>query len=367
MNDDHEELYWSEEVIAPPPRDEVAVANYLLQNYTIYPVDAARLVLELLERCPNLDTTSHDTTVNSCREIIQCGVEAYVATQQSVSFKDAVESLRQYRNSARERTLSEIRQICKRIMREAPEWQELIVRNINTAMCQQTIERIFHTVPMQRKAKRILHAVFAHAKQNGWCAGNPLDLVIFAPYREKPISALPIREVLKLLHTVEKPEHELCAAAVGIMLWAGVRPHELMRLCHGDINFEDRVITIPACHSKTGGARQVTMYPPLYYWLRKHIHYYHPEAPIVPMAWNARWLRLRRDAGFSRWVPDILRHTFASYHLKYYKNLSALQVDMGHTTLELLRTRYLAMQHVTGKAAKIFWEYGVPRRTVSSE
>ena len=55
------------------------------------------------------------------------------------------------------------------------------------------------------------------------------------------------------------------------------------------------------------------------------------------------------------WQQDVLRHTFASYHLKHFKNLVQLQIEMGHSTPDLLRTRYLNMRDITKEHARLFW------------
>lgn len=338
-------------------------AEYLLKDSQLQPVDAARLIMELLEASPGKDQLSINELMCHCREVINMGLKAKESMTHTVKFIDAVKSLEFYKNSVRERTMSEIRQICRRILRSSPEWRKITMREVDTEFCQRTIESIFPTVPMQRKAKRILHSVFTHAIMCGWCSTNPLDLVVLAPYVEKPIRALMLDEVKSLLETAMKPRYKPCAAAVGIMLWAGIRPSEVQRLKWSDIDFEERVITVPANHSKTGGARHVTIYAPLYYWLRKCKPIYLPSSSIVPASWLTRWNELRRAAGFVEWVPDVLRHTFASYHLKHFRDINALLMDMGHASPQQLRTRYLSMQNVTKKSAKAFWEYGVPSST----
>lgn len=342
------------------PQD-LRTATYLLQSYPLGVSDAARLIIELLENSSGFDMTDSTKVLQYCRTIIGMGLQSHQLSRQTVSFKDAVAALLLFKNSVRKRTLSEIRQICKRIMFSDSAWEKLTMRQIDTKMCQHTIEHTFPTVPMQRKARRILHAVFSYAKLNGWCSVNPLDLVVLPAYKERPIRALSIAQIISLLETVKKKEYRECAAAVGLMLWAGIRPQEIERLHFRDIRFEDRVITIPPYHSKTGGSRHVILYPPLHYWLTQRALLLLPEVRIVPRNWVNKWAKVRKAAGFHEWVPDVLRHTFASYHLKYFRDIGVLQLDMGHSTPQQLRTRYLAMENVTKEAAKIFWEYGVPR------
>ena len=64
---------------------------------------------------------------------------------------------------------------------------------------------------------------------------------------------------------------------------------------------------------------------------------------ICPPNWCRRWAGLHRAAGFPRWQQDVLRHTFATHHLTTFRNYAELQLEMGHRSATLLRTRYIAM------------------------
>ena len=75
----------------------------------------------------------------------------------------------------------------------------------------------------------------------------------------------------------------------------------------------------------------------------------------LPRNWNRRWQALRRAAGFSHWVPDVLRHTFATYHACTFRNLPALQCEMGHSSTALLRTRYVNTTAIAPRDARRFW------------
>ena len=73
----------------------------------------------------------------------------------------------------------------------------------------------------------------------------------------------------------------------------------------------------------------------------------------IEKKWQKRWLELRRSAGFTRWVPDVCRHTFATYHAAHFRNLPELQLEMGHRDVSLLRSRYMAP--ALRRTAKEFW------------
>ena len=71
-----------------------------------------------------------------------------------------------------------------------------------------------------------------------------------------------------------------------------------------------------------------------------------PESPrVCPRNWNRRWRKIRQESGFGeRWVQDVLRHTYASHHAKHFRDLPRLQLNMGHRSQSLLRSRYVNMR-----------------------
>ena len=134
-----------------------------------------------------------------------------------------------------------------------------------------------------------------------------------------------------------------------------MRPNEVSRLKWEDIDFSEKVITVKKENSKTGGARQIEMCPVLREWLdplKKK-----SKAKICPKNWLRKWKSLREDAGFKHiWVNDVLRHTYASYFAKRFRDLPRLQLNMGHRDLSLLRSRYVNMVGIKKSDAKAFFE-----------
>ncbi len=173
--------------------------------------------------------------------------------------------------------------------------------------------------------------------------------------QEGEVVALTWENIQRLLQIAKLAPHRDCRPALGIMLWAGVRPAEMRRLHWEDIDWDDDVIMISARHSKTGGARCITLHPVLRRWLRKLCDGEKLSGLICPLGWKKLWYNLRKEAGVLPWRQNVLRHTFASYHLKHFRNPSQLQIEMGHSTPELLRTRYLNMRGITREHARLFW------------
>ena len=136
-----------------------------------------------------------------------------------------------------------------------------------------------------------------------------------------------------------------------LMLYGGIRPTEVSRLQERDFDWDGKQVIIRPTVSKTGGGRTVPL---------RGIQGIRKKDRIIPQGWNRKWKALRRAAGFRHWVPDICRHTFASYHAAYFRNLPELQLEMGHRDTSLLRSRY--MVPARRKDAEAFWQgAGLPR------
>lgn len=309
--------------------------------------EAVRLGIELAESCRGRG----NARLRRCREIIRAGAEACRQSRLSICFSHALQKMMHLKSDRRNRTLSEIKSITKRILRMEPSIAASKLTTLQHYPWQNTIQRIFPTRRQQNKARVILHGVFDLGIQQGWCSFNPMKRVTVQRHQETEILPLSIEKVQTLLRTAQQPRHRPCMAALGIMLWAGVRPAEVERLSYEDIDFKEKIISLRPTHSKTGGCRHIPMAPVLQAWLTNC----QQGSRICPANWPRRWKALRQAAGIIPWQQDVLRHTFASYHLKKYQNLTLLQVSMGHRSAHLLQTRYLNMRGLTHASAQRFW------------
>lgn len=319
--------------------------------------DALRLAQELLERviAPNLRGIR---LLNRCRDIISLGSEAYKRARHSVSFARAVEVSLQERAERRARTTYELRNICRRLMEKTPELSAKNLRDITPELCRHVLDGVAHSELQFTKARAVLHSVFSCAIRHGWCAANPVDAIPRPTLQEAEVHPLPWADLCSLLRTAAQQEHRCCMPAVGLMLWAGVRPAELRRLRWEDIDWQEKVISLKPQHSKTGGCRHITLQPVLISWLKQERRTPMKQGSICPPNWLRRWKALRHAAGINHWQQDVLRHTFASYHLKRWHDLPRLQEEMGHRSARLLRTRYLSMHGITTRHARQFWTPG---------
>lgn len=273
-------------------------------------------------------------------------------TMPHISFGEAVRASLKARIHRRYKTRLELKSYTSRMLRYK-DIAERPIQQLNIADCNEMMDNVFCSSPhVRRKAQSVLHSIFAYAARHGWCDHNPAEGIDLVPPQEKTIHPLTITQIKKLLRVCQKPRFKEMEPAVRLMLWCGIRPAEVQRLRWGDIDPKEKLVYVDPQHSKTGGARAIPLRGGAIRLIRN------PGTPgerIVPKNWNNRWKEVRRAAGFRTWQQDALRHSFASYHLKYFHNLLLLQEEMGHRDNNLLRTRYLNHRYLTSLSAKQFF------------
>ena len=293
--------------------------------------------------------------VRRARRCIVAGAEELKKQERTVSFEKAVAAALEARRERRVRTVYDFRYFTRRFMKRCPGLARRKVRAISAQECARYIEMAFDTPRQRQKARLILSGVFGTAVKRGWCSENPVSKVEAPRVVEKQVPILSPQEIKDLRQTAESYQGGSCAAAVGMMLYAGIRPHEVVRLSWAQVDFRERAIYILPQHSKTGGARRVTIHKPLLRILRAHRRA--DGERICPSGWLRHWRELRRAAGWGGdkpWPQDALRHTFASYHLSHFRSYAELQVEIGHRDATLLRTRYVDQRPVVN--ARVFWD-----------
>lgn len=314
--------------------------------------DAVRLVLDLYDHVPEKMRRSADACFLRMKEMVELGAEAHRMRHATRPLSEVMELSISARLHRRFATRSDLRYFACRILRSAPEAGGRPLRAMSTRECRGILARAFHTPAQYRKGRAFLSSVFAYGVRQEWCAENPVRRIEVPVVREDEIKPLSMEEISRLLNVAGGAEFRAIAPALGLMLWAGIRPNEVRRLQAEDVDLAHGFVYVKPRHSKTGGGRQVPIRPALSRWLQRH---------GMPCAWSLsgwsrRWRALRAAAGFERWQQDVLRHTFASYHVLCFADLPMLQLEMGHRSVELLRTRYVNVLRLRREECHRFFE-----------
>lgn len=232
---------------------------------------------------------------------------------------------------------------------------KVLVSEITTRQLEKALGQQFNTPRQLLNAKRTIRPAFSYAIRRGYAAKNPFDQMELTKVPKKEICSLTIDQCKAAFNACTdhrkndalKKSYRLdcsdCTPALAVMLFAGVRPKEMERLDWSAIHFDHEVITIGQGVAKTRTMRNIPIAPNLRDWLELT-----PEAerhgPIVPTNWKEKIKAIRHLAKFSH-LQDVLRHSFASYHLAAYADLKSLQEAMGHSTSEMILMHYRAIVH----------------------
>lgn len=327
------------------------IQNQTQQQGQIDTEAISRLLIQFTKEAGLLANNEQDI-LQAFRHTIQQGINQMVQTRTSVTFRHAAKESLKARQYRRPSTRADLQSFIQRMLRNS-EFSKRLLRDISVSECRCMLNDIFgHSAHSYRKAKTILHSVFSYGIKQGWCSVNPAKSIESPPVVEERIEILKTRQINALVRTCECPEFSCMAPAVYLMLWCGIRPGEVRRLRWRDIDPKEQVVYIEGIHSKTGGARAI----PLRGEALKLCTRRGAESEyIAPRNWIRLWKRCRTRAGIRKWQPDVLRHTFASLHLKYFHNLIQLQEEMGHRDCTLLRTRYLNLRNISSTSASKFF------------
>jgi integrase len=182
-----------------------------------------------------------------------------------------------------------------------------------------------------------------------WCvrekyaAANPVKGVMKPKADESEPCILSPGEVGRLMATAKEKDTKLIPY-LALGLFAGIRPEEIMRLDWQDIS--PHGVNINGRKAKTRQRRLVTIGDNLAAWLKLG-----GDLPLHNR--QKRLESIRRTAGVT-WGHDIMRHTFASYHLAYHASPDRTAHELGHRDTQMLYRHY--RQLVTREAAEAFWD-----------
>ncbi len=327
---------------------EHIIAQQLLGGLSLHLDDAARLILEMTEELgeSTLRMPRH-TLLKTLRRVIRYGTESLRKAEHTVTFAEAARQSMKAREERRPTTRRDLRHYMRRLLRVRGVTLRPL-REMDAQECRHILDEAFgDSVNSYRKGRTILHSIFAFGVRREWCDSNPVTLIEAPLVREKEISPLSLEEVARLERAANLPEHRAMKLSLHLMLYCGIRPAEIARLRPEDIRRTEHQVIIRPRASKTGGGRVIP--------LRKDIFCTESDWKI-PRNWCRRWRALRRAAGFTRWVPDVLRHTFASYHVRHFQDLPTLQLEMGHRDTDLLLTRYINPVGISLSDAELYWK-----------
>lgn len=210
------------------------------------------------------------------------------------------------------------------------------------------LEEFPHTVS-RSNAIATLRPAWSYAVRRGYLESSPFDRVAKPRKRAREVAIFTPQEVRQIMEACP-PD---CVAAFALMVFAGIRPAEVTRLRWADVRLQEGFVHVAAAKSKTAQARNVEVLPVLRAWLLA-TGQHEPHSAICPPCWSRKVQAVRKGCGVEFRQQDMLRHTFASYHLCEFQNEGRTKVAMGHSRAsDTLFVHYRAV--ATKAAAAAFW------------
>lgn len=198
--------------------------------------------------------------------------------------------------------------------------------------------------------RRYVVSLFKYGQRRGLCDRNPALGLAKSGRDERMPSILTPKQAQDLLEAaqVHAPEMVMYFA---VALFAGLRPmNELARLDWRNIDFKAKTIMVDPATAKRRRSRYVKMSANLIAWLT-------PYRRTSGTVFYSRRLfrRVVEKAGFAIWPPDVMRHSFASYHLVAHGDANATALQLGHAGAPgILFDHYRAL--AKPKDARAFWK-----------
>jgi len=202
--------------------------------------------------------------------------------------------------------------------------------------------------------RRILHAFFQWALKKRYVVANPIEGVPKIPERSLRTGipdTLSLREARELMAFAAEYQGGIMVPYFSLALFAGIRPAmplgELCKLSRDDIDLRTNVIRIRPEVSKTHSLRVIEVQPNLREWLEAY------PGPILPTNHGRHIPNIRQECGLVG-RPDILRHSWFSYHVARWRSIGNAALQGGNTE-RIVKAFYLDPRRVTEEDAKEFW------------
>lgn len=187
--------------------------------------------------------------------------------------------------------------------------------------------------------KNYLSGLFAHAVDQGWTEGNPMQRVKARKVRERPVRLLSPGDLSRILAAADESLRPILA----VQAFCPVRTAEASRLRWEDI-LPGGHLRIEASASKTGMRRTIPIRDTLLRYLLKRRKpsgfIYGGEAGATPNALVQQIkARVRSALPGVAWGKNAMRASCVSYRLAETQDLQRTALEAGHTP-DVLRSKY---------------------------
>jgi integrase len=223
----------------------------------------------------------------------------------------------------------------------------------------------------QNNIRKDYRTFFNWCVANGYAERNPAELVPVKTVEHGEIATLSLKQVQQLMTVAVGYKRGKLVPYIALATFCAIRPDELARLSWGQIDLEERQVTITASAAKKRGRRVVDIPENCVAWLARHAK---KKPAIRGTNWRKDfdWVRARIGFGNPKrmpqgrggknkdrwrdlkpWTQDVLRHTGISCHYRLHENEGKTAAWAGNSP-DMIHAHYRAL--VSAKEAKAFFE-----------
>ena len=164
-----------------------------------------------------------------------------------------------------------------------------------------------------------------------WCVSeeliqtNPIALEKVRVEQSIP-TAYSIQDIELILNHIQNGVYSSLIPYVCIGLFAGLRPTETERIGWDNVHFDNDIISIEPNQTKIKRSRHAQLNPTLKLWLKNCDKSVNIKPPNF-----LRFFKLFKSTLGIKWIPDGLRHTYATYWLPINNKKDLLANYMGNS------------------------------------
>lgn len=247
--------------------------------------------------------------------IYELGLHEYLRIRANRSFGQVVEEYLETKHNLLPKSLNDYRACLRNAMAAMPEKAEAPMYEWSEEICRRMLFLAYRSSASREKARRILHAFFRYAQESYLVRSNPMENISAASLLGEYVPVLLSRDELqRVLVAARESRNRSFAVAIGMMVWAGLRPVELERLSWGMISRRRGHMSVPQDEAGKLVA-DVAIPPVLEYWLA-HLHpRCVPQKPLLVANWSRQWKKLRINAQMPHLRAEDILNTWLAYAL----------------------------------------------------
>jgi integrase len=193
-----------------------------------------------------------------------------------------------------------------------------------------------------------LSLMFTHATRLKASGSNPVADAVSPKVLPKEAGFFTPEQVASFLSACDDD----VVAGYAIAFFTGIRSSEILDLDWSEVYLEQGEIGVRLDIAKGAKRRLVKISDNLRAWIMPHAK---RKGKVVKNEYV--WNKGRRDAreriGMGKWLDNVARHSFASYHLAHHEDAGSTAMSLGHPNPALLYSTYRAL--VSSRAADTYW------------